>query len=439
MIRDALDRTLRLMRDEPVGEVADEVLLNALNTTLAVLVIDGATLRSHSGQVAFATTAQLAARSGARVFLVAPETELDGALPPLRGGRLVAGLLELGGDLLPGCAIESGAPRHADIAILFGGAVWDGTADVTFRATATSWGARLTSSGPLPAWDAADWPFGGLAVAALAAPEIFKASMRKLAAVAQNPALHAELFATAEGGSYGYCDPRLERKPGAAPLELGSFDMISAGAIGQSALYCLAQLPNIRGDARLIEPEASDKTNLNRYMLLRRSRLGMPKALDLASQELGGLTACAILERFTVDSAHPFLPLRDRVLVGVDRIPTRWAAQSTWPKWLGIGATSHYCALVSHHANDLPCAGCLHPRDDDGAAVIPTAAFVSFWSGLLLAARLVRDAGGDPLRPDAQQEYVTALRPELGVWRSPVAPHPNCPVGCHARASRSAA
>jgi hypothetical protein len=427
------------MRDEPVGDVADDMLLHALTSTVAVLVIDGETLRSHSGRVAFATTAQLAARSGARVFLVAPEHELDRPLPPLRGSHLVGGLLELGADLLPGCAIELAAPRLADIAILFGGTVWDGTAAVTFRATASSWRARLIRSGPLPGWEAVKWPFGGLAVAALAAAEIFKASMRKLAGVAQNPALHAELFAPAESARYGFDDPRLEPGPGAAPFELGSFDMISAGAIAQSALYCLAQLPDVRGDARLIEPETSDATNLNRYMLLRRSRLGMPKALDLASQELGGLTACAILERFTVDSAHQVLPLRDRVLVGVDHIPTRWAAQSKWPKWLGVGATSHYCALVSHHANDLPCAGCLHPRDDADAGVVPTAAFVTFWSGILLAARIVRDAGGDSIRPGAQQEYLTSLRPEMGGWRSPVAPRSDCPVGCHARASRPAA
>src|SRR5258705_2689777 len=148
MIRDALDRTLRLMRDEPVGEVPDELLLSALTSTVAVLIADEATLRSHSARVALPTTAQLAARSGAKVRLVAREFTLDSPLPPVRGDRLVVGLVELGADLLPGCAIDRGAPRRADVAIVFGGGSWDGMADVTFRAAASSWSARLARSGP---------------------------------------------------------------------------------------------------------------------------------------------------------------------------------------------------------------------------------------------------------------------------------------------------
>jgi len=276
------------MRDEPVGEIAEERLLHALTSTVAVLIADEATLRFHSAQVALATTAQLAARSGAKVFLIAPEIELDVPQPPLHGSRLVGGLLELGVDLLPGCAIENGAPRRSDIAVVFGAAGWDGTADMTFRVTASSWNARMARSGPFAAWEGTGWPFGGLAGAALAASETFKASMRKLVGLARNPALHAELFAPAERARYGFADPRLDGGHWRDPIDLGLFDMISAGAIAQSALFCLAQIPNVRGDARLVEPERSDETNLNRYMLLRRSRVGMPKALDLASQGLGG-------------------------------------------------------------------------------------------------------------------------------------------------------
>src|SRR5258705_13164523 len=126
------------------------------------------------------------------------------------------------------------------------------------------------------------------------------------------------------------------------------------------------------------------------------------KAVDVASQQLGGLKASAALERFSAES-KAILPLRDRVLVGVDDIPSRWAVQAKWPHWLGVGATSHYSALVSHHPSDLSCAGCLHPRDEAAVAEIPTAAFVSFWSGLLLASRFVRPVSGERVDPAEQQ------------------------------------
>jgi hypothetical protein len=424
VILEALDRTIRLMRDESLGDLTSEVLLDALTSTIAVLVADEATLQRHSARVALAALAQLAARSGTRVYVVAPETDLNSPLPPLRGARFLAALVEIGCDLLPGVAIRIGTPPQADVAVVFGGSAWSGPGDITVRVSASNWNAQLACSGPVHVWNAHDWPLGGLAAAVLAASEVFKASVRKLTDVARNPAWVAELFAPAQRAHLRLADDRL-----VGVRDLGAFDLVSGGAITQSVLYALAQIPGVLGEVRVIEPEQSELSNLNRYMLLRRSRLGLPKALDLSCQELGGLRLIPAIERFGPDSG----PLREQVLVGVDDIPSRWAVQARWPAWLGVGATSHYCALVSHHAGNLPCAGCLHPRDEPADGPIPSAAFVSFWSGLLLASRFVRHRSVDRLAPGRQQEYLAALRPEGGPWASPVARRSDCPVTCCVR------
>ena len=66
-LREALDRTLLLMRDELVTETPDAALVDALTATQIALVADEHTLGSLSAQTAFTTIAMLCARSGHRV------------------------------------------------------------------------------------------------------------------------------------------------------------------------------------------------------------------------------------------------------------------------------------------------------------------------------------------------------------------------------------
>jgi hypothetical protein len=89
----------------------------------------------------------------------------------------------------------------------------------------------------------------------------------------------------------------------------------------------------------------------------------------------------------------PYLaPLAPRLLIGVDHIPSRWAAQSADPGWVCVGASSHDYVLVSAHPSGEPCAGCVHPRDEAAAGEIPIISFVSFWVGLIQALELVAHA-----------------------------------------------
>jgi hypothetical protein len=125
--------------------------------------------------------------------------------------------------------------------------------------------------------------------------------------------------------------------------------------------------------------------------------------------------------------------LARRVLVGVDDIPSRWEAQRHAPNWVAVSGTSHFSVSSSAHSPGEPCSGCLHPVDDPaGENPIPTVSFVSFWAGLAMAVRLLREALASPYSPDRQHLWLTPLRmdqPRAAMWL-PVAPRRDCPVHC---------
>lgn len=422
-ILDALNRTFLLMRSDLKAGVSDQALLDALRSTRVVLAADGSALATHSGQSAFIAAAMAMARSAHSVWLAAPETRLIGAQPPLAGEWLVEGLHELGRDLLPGWEFEKGEPGEADFAIVFGTAPCPG-ADIVLHANASDWGCRLAYQ-PLGEWQAREWPLGGLAAAAAAAGEAFKTAMRKLRGEAASPLLFDDLYAPLEKVEIALAP---EDTPRVA--DLGPFDLVSAGAIGNAALHVLLRVPGVSGSCRIIDHDMSALTNLNRNALLRRSRLDVPKVEDIGSYA-GELAIVPVPHRFGGED-EPAINLGEVVLVGVDHIPSRWAVQAEQPDWLGIGGTEGYSVQLSWHREGLACARCVHPADIEREGDIPTAAFVSYWAGVLLAAALLRQRSGVALPLSEQATFLSALRPESwGTAYSAVHRVDNCP-GCGA-------
>lgn len=463
--REALDRTMRLMRDNLVATVTDETLLAALLAPRVLIAADEYTLASAAAQTAFVTTALLLLRTGATVMIAAPNVPLLDPQPPLTGRHLIDALVDVGDDLIEGvrCRSIDDAGEYDDhgydAVVLIGPAPTslsaprraDRPTPLTLHLGADAVTGRVVAmTGPDPdaentlrsATVARMWraslraPFGALAAAGLAAGEIFKLVMRSLADYADAPAHFAELFAVSDDAMLSL-DPTGELTPDMrarleALSDVGAIDLVSGGAIAQSFLYAVARLPGVRGDVRVIEPEPSDTSNLNRYALLRRSSLGDPKAATLATMPLGGLRVSPVVARYDRATPAALGGLAPAVVVGVDHIPTRWAAQTGWPEWLGIGATSHYSAMSSDHTRGTPCTWCLHPADAPDVGPIPTVAFVSHWAGLLLAWRFVRHRLGLGVSLAAQYDFFTPLRTDLphARWRSPVAPRLDCPNRC---------
>jgi hypothetical protein len=422
MLAEALKRTLLLMRGD-LETVSDDELLKALNGTRVVLSAGWDVLRTHSGQSAIVAAATLMLRTGHDVFLDFPDARLLGPQPPLRsGGGLLGALVECGNDLLPGRCFQLGRSEAADVAVAFGTAA-PAPGELTLAFNATDWSARLTG-GDRSAWSGGDWPVGGLGCGALAAGEAFKAAMRKLQHRAATPLFDDWYEATTEAAV------ELAPEGMALTADLGAFDMISGGAIANSALFALLRLPVVAGACRVLDDDASAMSNLNRNALLRRSRLGRKKVEDLASYA-SGLVIAGLALRF--EAGLKDVKLADTVLVGVDHIPSRWAVQRTGPAWLGVGATDRFTVQVSKHRPAEPCAGCAYPYGNDPRGDIPTVAFVSFWSGLLLAVELLGRQSDEGSGTTGQRLFC-ALRPEsFAASRLPLALHPECPLRCGER------
>lgn len=246
--------------------------------------------------------------------------------------------------------------------------------------------------------------------------------MHILRPFANNEWLFDALFAFSDGLNVGLAPPGAPKR-----ASLGGFDFISGGAITNAALFALVRLPGLSGYGRVIEPESADGSNLNRYPLLLRSAVGQKKAELLRILMAPHLELQAIPIRYkggTMAGVGEFLP---SVLVGVDDIPVRWKVQEQDPNWLGIGATTHWAAMASFHQRGMACARCLHPRDDQGNGRIPTAAFVSFFAGLMLACYFIRAIGKEAVSPAEQYAYLSPLRLER-LRHSPVARRLDCPT-----------
>ncbi|MES2136895.1 MAG: hypothetical protein V4502_07545 [Pseudomonadota bacterium] len=408
------------MRTDLTETVTDEELLAALTGTMVVITAGEDVVCTHSGQSAITTAAILMARSGHQVYLDIPDVPVMGAQPPLiSGDSLVSALLECGADLLPGRYFHVGRPEgEVDLSVALGQCMTAPAAQV-IALNATDSGARLSETAS--AWSAGDWPTGALAAAALAAGEAFKAAMRKLRHHAAT-ALFDDWYAPCAEAVIELAPP------GAiAGANLGVFDLISGGAIANAALFALLRLPAVKGDCRVLDDDVSAISNLNRNALLRRSRLEIPKVENLASYG-NSLRVEGIPVRYGSSTG---VKLTDTVLVGVDHIPSRWTVQRTGAEWVGVGATDLFMVQVSNHIPGGPCAGCAYPYGNDPSGDIPTVAFVSFWSGLLLAVELIHHRSGEPAQSPAQQRFFCALRPEsFGASRFPLAFHEACPLQC---------
>jgi len=428
----ALDRTVRLVHDFVPVDVLDTTIVDAFRRFRVQCVSDKTNLETHSGQTALITLVSLIARMGVQVDLDVPEIPLVSPQPPLTGPWLRAGLHDLGGDLVPGSRIESGAGGRADLLLTIGDTPQPTSHVASWRLTGTDWAGGLAPSEAIGGRWTFGWPIGAMVAAVLATTEVFKAILRTLPL---GDAYHARYLQAIPSVDWDFsCGPSI-------PLvaDCGSLDIISAGAISQSALFVLLRLPLGHGHIRVFDDDVADISNLNRGMLLRRSDIGQNKAQLMARHATPTLAITPFPERFQLETGTPYLPLSPAVLVGVDDIPSRWEAQRAAAGWLGVGATSHYEASSSTHNPGQACAGCLHPIDDPLAtAPVPTVSFVSFWAGLALAVRFLRHRLGVPY-PGAQQHlWLAPLRMDspLGACWFPVAPRTDCPVGC--RASRTA-
>jgi len=424
-----LDRTILLCRDHTAEELTNEEICLGLQSARVLCVSDISNLSSHSGQTGIITLVSLLSRMGMQVGLELPDVPLLRPQPPLRGLTVCSALMSSSGALITGATVQCDPRFEPDLIFALGDSpVRKRAAVPCWRLTGEDWGGAIAPEGELPAhiWSGG-WPIGSMVSAALAAGEAFKFAMRRFPL--RSPG-DAQYFEPSRGSGWSFGPIPVPR----GVLEFGEVDVVSAGAICQAALYALLQLPDTRLRGRIFDGDPTDASNLNRNMLTLLHDVNAGKAGLVASRCLPNFQLTAIPQRF-VEGAGNASALAPRVLVGVDDIPSRWSVQRCAPGCVGVSGTSHFNILSSSHRPGEPCSGCLHYRNEltEGAPV-PTVSFVSFWAGLALAVRLIREAIGSPYPAGQQQLWLSPLRMDGrhgGKWM-PVAPRKDCPVRCPA-------
>lgn len=426
---DQLARTVLLFQTDL--ELRDPfVVLQALTAPVVVLVAGQGIVSTRAGQVAITTSAMLMARSGHSVFIDAPDAQLIGKQPPLKGSTLHDALCGIGDKLIDGVQITVGCPLFVpDIAFVFGG----GVVGIGVRAKRTvsvgwtDWAGELMDWPRQLACTSDEWPMGAMAAATLVAAEAAKVAGRSLTAISAHAAHYRDLFAPS-------ANARLVLAPELTPKtsQIGNVDIISAGAVSNGFLYALLRIPGVRGSARAYDRDRSDASNRNRNMLLLPDFDGQLK-VDLFQHFGLGLEITPVARHFDKTD----LPsLADQVVVGVDDIPTRWLLAGACAQWMGVGATSHFNSMASIHYPYSACVACLHPHDEPQAGATPTIAFVSFLAGLLMAADMLRNVAGADASLASRYRYLTPLQMD-GDWSGVVAPASACPARCSASRLRA--
>lgn len=416
---EALGRTALLINREFFGGQADQARISdALLDTGVTIRSNKEALQTRAGQTALITAFILISRLGLGIKVDVPEVEVIDRAPPLRRSGLRTALLDLGADLVPDT--RSGCDLATTRATFSLGV--DSRSDSDIAVSVDQFGFSM-ECGATSASCEGDRPFGGLAAGA---------GMAAVALEVALPAIEAACGQDARTPRPSAGPPLqmnlCELFPGLAlplDLHLGDIDVISGGAITNALIYCLLRIPGIQANFRVIEADLAELSNINRYMLLRRSQLGASKIKLLERSSLGGIHIRGVDSLFTPESQSEILPFAPKVLVGADDVRARWWVQETEPQWLAIGATGDHLAQVTTHLPGTPCAGCLHPVPLPPQE-IPTISFISFWAGLLQASAL--------LCPPKQPVNITAFPFALGgpmpfVATTPVTA-PQCPLGC---------
>jgi len=407
MRREALSRTLLLAR-RVIGdfEVPDAEVLEALARTRVAIVCDEANLRSWAARYLITTLSRLVTSEGCSTRLV--PANIDSRAFD-EWATLAATTLASSGRVIPGStATLAHRTTKSDLVFVVGDTQWEGEASHAWRLIGDSWSGAMRQfghSGHL--WDAR-LPFGAGIAAAIASAEPFKAALRSVCRKSCTAPPVPELLESTPEASF-----EIQGAGERTAIDLGRVDFVSAGAITSCAMHVLLNVPGLRMQARIFDNDRIERSNFNRYPLVERSDIGRPKVDVIASRRTEAIEIVPVPLQVNFESINSLEPLAPRVVVGADSIPVRWLIQSLEPAWLGVGATAEFMTLTSEHPVGWPCAGCLHPADDDLRAVVPTVSFVSYWAGLLVAARLIANVFCARLDPGRQALLQWALRMDL--------------------------
>ena len=413
---EAMTRTLDLLV-ELLGSDRRGAIDEALAAARIRLMVTAGDLADARTQAAVYVVTCLLVRSGMSLEAALPHVGRRADLPGLAGDDFGVGLAEVVPRMFPGAEIREPAP-NPDAILAIGSVPVDATADVIRLSTNGSNASVARGNHASGTWEPRD-SLAALASAGLAAEEVLKDVLRPLAA---SP---LEVLAPLE--------PAFEVPIGVdGPIDLGRLTVVSAGAISQQFLLALTAVEGLSAQLVMFDRDDTTLSNANRCPFVMIDELDRPKVIAVKDLLPLRVQLTAISEHLNSETRSSVQP-GSAIVVGADDISVRHLAQRLDPDWLVIGATSHFLALVTEHPFGEPCAGCAHVRLGDDIAVIPTWSIISFWSGFLVALRVVARARGNPYPPSRRVTNFWPLRPEA-IIEHELAFNRDCPVRDHFKA-----
>lgn len=411
-----------------VDESYSYQIVEALREMSVCVVADSQNLRCHSGQSCLVTFVQLVQAMGCRVKLVMPEMPIMGPQPPLVGSDLRGALVEYGRDSMPDSSIELvDRPSDIDLVFVLGDCPFEWPRNYAWRLYGGAWWGAVTTVNDRASRWAGEFPVGACVAAAIAAAEPFKAIVRSLISRFRRRPFATEQFDVTLAA-------KVDLAPGVGASDfvlLGDVDVTSAGAISMASMHCLLRCPDLAASFRIIDPDVLGLPNMNRAPLTLLSNLGEAKVDAIARwSRPPEVLITGIQKRLNATAALELADFAPSCLVGCDDIPTRWLVQERMPQWVAVGSTADFFTLTSEHTPNTPCARCLHREDDNFRGTVATVSFVSYWAGLLIAARLLRRAAGYPSSVAQQALNLVPLRldlPNAARW-GPVTRWSGCPI-----------
>ena len=383
---DALARTTLLINHEYFDGLAETgAIVEGLVGSTIRIYADAENLRTRAGQAAVVTAFGLIARMGIGIELAIPNVPLVDRVAPLLRSKIRTALVDLGRDLVPDATVRTTSGK-TDLTVVFGDTQLV-SEEAAVRIVADDFSFALTNGSQRGRRLDGDWPLGAFAAAAAAAAAVLEIALCRIEDIS---GLKRVQRPRAPAGPPAELDLRdlFPELPKSASRKW-NIDLISGGAITNALLFILLRLPGLSVDARVIEGDVAELSNVNRYMLLRRRHVGSQKTAYLGESASSSVSISGEPCLFTETTRENLTPLAPAVLVGADRVEARWLVQMEEPEWLCVGATEAAIAETTTHSPGTPCAGCLHPDPLPGDTVIPTISFVSFWAGLLQACELL--------------------------------------------------
>lgn len=277
------------------------------------------------------------------------------------------------------------------------------------RVQSDGWVARVLPPGEVLVRGPAN-PYAAAAAACFAAGELFRQAFASAVPRARKGVVSVSLLDYSEAaGEFVGLPPH---------LELGELGFAGVGAVGSGALWAMARHSGLRGQVHLIDPDVSELSNLERYVLLEEGCIGKPKVNTAARcLERAGLRVTRhrkTLEALAGERGRGF----PTICVSVDNVMGRRAAQALLPRVVVNAWTQDRGLGVSFHRlnSGSPCLNCLYmpagDRPSQSAVIAETlgleireAAELFFGNGVPTAEQLAKIAAGTRAAPETAEGW----------------------------------